>query len=157
MKRVTLRAKDTKRLLRGFLEEYPWISGIDAHSRVEAVQLDTLRLFYVNGFPLILETQRRNIPTLISKDALKGIPMVTVDMGAIPFVIKGADIMRPGISDIDAGINKGDWVVIVDENHKKPLAIGEALMDSEDLKSSKSGKVIRNLHFVGDDIWNLCD
>ena len=124
----------------------------------DKVQLLDNKIILVNDKPSFFLKDKSYIPTL--KLILRNIfpaKKITVDMGAIPFVIKGADIMRPGISDIDAGINKGDWVVIVDENHKKPLAIGEALMDSEDLKSSKSGKVIRNLHFVGDDIWNLCD
>ncbi len=124
----------------------------------DKVQLLDDKIILVNDRPSFFLKDKSYIPTLklILRDILP-IKKITVDMGAVPFVIKGADIMRPGIADIDNSINKGDWVVIVDENNKKPLAIGEALMDSEELKSSKSGKVIRNLHFVGDDIWNLCD
>ena len=155
MKRVTLRAKDAKRLLQGFLEEYPWIKGIDTHSRVEVVQLDALRLFYVSGSPLILETQRRNIPTLISKDVLKGLPVVVVDMGAVPFICRGADIMVPGIKSVDDFFAKDTIVQVVDERYRKALSIGIALASSSDFLSMKQGRVVKNLHYVGDTAWKL--
>ncbi len=155
MKRVMLRAKDAKSLLQGFLEEYSWISGIDTHSRVEVVQLDTIRLFYVNGFPLILETQRRNIPTLISKDVLKGMPIVVVDMGAVPFICRGADIMAPGVKSVGDSFPKDAVVQVVDERYRKTLSIGIALMASSDFAGMKQGQVIENLHYVGDTAWKL--
>jgi len=155
MKRVTLRAKDAKRLLQGFLEEYSWISGVDAHSRVEVVQLDTLRLFYVNGFPLILETQRRNIPTLNSKDVLKGMPIVVVDMGAVPYVCKGANIMVPGIVRINSDFKEKKLVVIVDEKHNKALALGLSLFSSGEIQKKKKGIVIKNLLLKITKIINL--
>ena len=74
-------------------------------------------------------------------------------MGAIKFVINGADIMRPGITEIEEGIVKGDFVVIADEKNKNPLAIGIALYDSGEMKKITSGKVVKNIHYVGDEIW----
>jgi PUA-domain protein len=83
------------------------------------------------------------------------IKIITVDKGAIKFVVNGADIMRPGITKIDDGFEKDDFLVIIDENHNKPLAIGIALLNSEDMKTANSGKVITNIHYVGDEIWKL--
>jgi PUA domain protein len=80
---------------------------------------------------------------------------VVVDMGAVGFVSKGADIMAPGIIDADLDIKKGDLVWICDEKHHKPLAIGKALMRGEDMKTKKAGKAIKNLHYVGDRLWYL--
>ena len=63
--------------------------------------------------------------------------------------------MAPGIVDADPSILKDDYVWICDENNKKPLAIGIALMSGEQMKQSKEGKAIKNLHYVGDELWNL--
>ena len=75
-------------------------------------------------------------------------------MGAIKFVVNGADIMRPGITKIEDNIEANDFIVIVDENNQKPIAIGISLLNSEDLRNTKDGKHIKNIHYVGDKIWN---
>ena len=81
---------------------------------------------------------------------------VIVDMGAVRFVtINKADIMRPGITEIDLSIKKGDIVQIVDETHKKPLAIGKALFNAKEMKAKTSGKVIINLHTIKDSVWKF--
>ena len=49
--------------------------------------------------------------------------------------------------------DKDAVVVIRDERHGKALAIGIALQGSEELKQTKKGKSIENLHFVGDELW----
>ena len=79
---------------------------------------------------------------------------IIVDMGAVKFVINGADIMRPGIIKVDDKIKEGDFIVIVDETHGKPLAVGKSLFNSEDLRSQTSGKSVENIHYVGDELWN---
>ena len=76
-------------------------------------------------------------------------------MGAIRFVVNGADIMRPGIVEIEAGIKKDDFVAVVDKNNQKPLAVGIALFSSEEMKAMSSGKVIKNIHYVGDELWKM--
>ena len=80
---------------------------------------------------------------------------VTVDMGAIRFVSNGADIMSPGIVAADENINPGDIVLIIDETHGKPLAIGISLITGEEMVENDSGKAIETKHYVGDDIWNF--
>ena len=76
-------------------------------------------------------------------------------MGAIKFVVNGADIMRPGITEIQDGIEKDKFVVVIDEKNKKPLAVGLALFNSQEMQTATSGKVIKNIHFVGDEIWGF--
>lgn len=80
---------------------------------------------------------------------------VTVDMGAVRFVTNGADVMRPGVTRVDEGIQKGDFVVVVDETHGKPLAVCEALLSGPDIMAADGGKVLRNLHYVGDKLWDV--
>ena len=95
------------------------------------------------------------VPTLkliLKENILK---TVTVDMGAVKFVAGGADVMRPGIKAIDAGVNNGDFAVVVDETHKKPLAVCQALFSGEDMMKLEKGKVLKSVHHVGDELWNM--
>ena len=78
---------------------------------------------------------------------------VTVDMGAVPYVANGADVMAPGVVDADLKIKDGDLVWIRDEKNSRPLAIGRALMSGSDMVSAKSGKAVSTIHYVGDKLW----
>jgi PUA domain protein len=76
-------------------------------------------------------------------------------MGAVPYVCKGANVMKPGIRRFEGEFAKGDLVFIVDERYGKPLAIGEILLGKIEAEGATQGVVIRNVHFVGDRIWNF--
>lgn len=89
---------------------------------------------------------------MLLKELIK-LKKITVDMGAVKFVANGADIMRPGIVHIEDNVNKDETVVIIDERNSKPLAIGKALLSSNEMREMKAGKMIENLHYVGDFIW----
>lgn len=80
---------------------------------------------------------------------------VTVDMGAVQFVVNGADIMSPGIVDADARIQPGDIVWIRDEKNCRPIAVGTAIISGEEMRSGERGKAVKNMHYVGDEIWNI--
>jgi PUA-domain protein len=115
-----------------------------------------LSIYLVNKKPLLMDTGDWVFPTL--KGALQ-CPFperrVTVDAGAIPFVVNGADIMRPGIVAVSGDVKAQAPVQIVDERHGKPLAIGIALSDGQAILDSASGKMCRHFHHVGDELWNL--
>ncbi|WP_332897922.1 MULTISPECIES: RNA-binding protein [unclassified Haladaptatus] len=80
--------------------------------------------------------------------------VVTVDAGAVSFVSDGADVMRPGIVEADDSIEEGDVVAIAEETHGKVLAIGTALTAGSDMVGD-SGKVVKSIHFVGDELYNF--
>lgn len=80
--------------------------------------------------------------------------VVTVDAGAISFVSDGADVMRPGITEADGSISEGDLVVIAEETHGKALGVGRALVDGSEMVGD-SGKVVKSLHHVGDDLYEF--
>ncbi len=80
---------------------------------------------------------------------------VVVDMGAVRFVVNGADVMTPGIVGADTGIVVGDPVWVCDEKHRKPLAVGWALVSGEEMVDKDMGKAVKNVHFVGDELWKL--
>ena len=123
---------------------------------VEILEAEPNSFILVDGEPYIIIIEDKPFPTLKAALANKiDSKKVTVDMGAIRFVSNGADIMSPGIVAADDGIEEGDIVLIVDETHGKPLAIGVSLITGEEMVENDSGKAVETKHYVGDDIWNF--
>lgn len=132
-------------------------AGFDAKERLEEGVLDEgTHILLYEGEILFFEEDGRLIPTLHALlNGILSIPTVTVDMGAVRFVVNGADIMRPGVTKVDDGIAQGSVVAVVDERHGKPLAVGVSLMSSEDILAATSGKVILSKHHVNDAMWDF--
>lgn len=155
MKRQHLRRRDIRGLEESLRERYGIDLSLPKKGRVERVALKDTELLIVEGKPWFFSVDDgRFVPTLhflLENQILKSI---VIDMPAVRFIINGADVMRPGIVHIDEGITEGDAVCIMDEQHHKPLAVGLALFSSEDMQKLDSGKAVKNIHHVGDDIWN---
>ena len=92
------------------------------------------------------------LPLLSRRDLLDRFPSVTVDMGAVRFVCKGANVMRPGITSHDS-FEKGQVVCVREERHGKHLAVGTALMSGAEADAAEKGEVVRNIHYVSDRLW----
>lgn len=80
---------------------------------------------------------------------------VTVDMGAVPHVTNGADVMAPGIVDADERVEAGDPVWIRDVDNEQPLAVGQASTDGPEMVAKAEDKVVETLHHVGDRVFEL--
>lgn len=78
---------------------------------------------------------------------------VTVDMGAVKFVYNGADVMGPGIVEVDPEVIAGDLVWIRDVKNRRPLAIGKAIVDAAVMLRKEKGKAVETIHHVGDKLW----
>ncbi|MEM1508662.1 MAG: PUA domain-containing protein [Thermofilaceae archaeon] len=130
---------------------------LQAATTVEIARLRDigLELVIIDKVPAIVLSEKITYPTLMAaiKLSLK-LPMVVVDMGAVPHILNGADVMAPGIVDHDA-FGKNDLVYIADVNQQRVFAVGQALVSSEELENMKKGRVIRNLHYAGDKIWKI--
>jgi PUA-domain protein len=111
------------------------------------------RIYVVDGRPLIAEINEEMFPTLLFEEFLSRLPKVVVDMGAVPYICNRADIMGPGIVEIQGEFGPKSLVTVVDIKNRKPIAVAESLYDSEKAAMSKKGKLFRNLHCVGDEIW----
>lgn len=125
------------------------------NSKFETANVDELSLILVDGEPLLFQVNGTYFPTV--RGALKlGLRknVVVIDSGAVRFVINGADVMSPGIVSADPDIRENDPVIIIEEAHKKPLAIGTAMMPGTDMAGNK-GKAVKSVHYVGDKLWNL--
>ncbi len=161
MKKHQIRKKEIKDINQQ-IEKYR--IEIDIKDKVEFAEIEHKgkkeRFVFVNEKPWFYYYDNEMIPVLKLLNDKEGdeeivMKRVIVDMGAVKFVVGGADIMRPGITEIDTGFVEGDFLVIIDEKNKKNLAVGKALSGSEDMKNTDSGKVVKNIHFVGDWIWEL--
>lgn len=122
---------------------------------VELVETDFAEVFLINGRPLLVKAGNAFFPTLVFNEFFALAPKVVVDMGAVPHVCNGADVMAPGIIRFEGEFKDGDLVFVVDERHGKLLAVGEAVYDVDVAKTVTRGMVVKNIHFVGDNIWNF--
>ena len=113
-------------------------------------------LYAVNNILKLWKSKEGYIPVLtLLLNKQVDLKTVVVDMGAIRFVTNGADVMRPGITKIEPTIKKNDIIQIVDETHNRALALGKALFDAKAMESKTSGKVIKNLHTIKDNVWKF--
>lgn len=150
-RRRALRRQDARRVLEGASR---YIEG-KLFSKVEEAETeDGVKIYLLNDEILLFESEGSLYPTLRCK-CVDSLPAVIVDMGAIPFVCKGADVMAPGITEIKKPFEEAALVVIRDVKYGKALAIGKALKPSAEIMVEKKGKVIHNLHYVGDKIWEI--
>lgn len=148
-KRRALRRQDARSILEGASK---YISGQSFSLVEEAETEDGTKIYLLDDEILLFKADDSLYPTLRCK-CVDALPAVIVDMGAIPFVCKGADVMAPGITEIKTPFEEGAIVVVRDVKHGKALAIGKALRASAAIMAEKRGKVIHNLHYVGDKIW----
>ena len=55
----------------------------------------------------------------------------------------------------DEEIQEGDLVWVRDQEHKRPLAVGWAVKDGSSLVKELKGKGLKNIHWVGDELWEM--
>ena len=124
--------------------------------KVETAELESGEEFIlVDEKPVLIKKGDSLFPFITAAEPLR-LKKVTVDMGAIEPISSGADIMAPGVVDTDPEIEEGEIVGIEDEKNHKILAIGRSLKEGSCL-TGKEGKVIENIHHVGDDFWSFMD
>ena len=92
------------------------------------------------------------LPFLDDIPILEKFPFVTVDMGAVKFVCKGANVMRAGITKF-SDFESGEIVCVIEESQNKFLAVGKAEISSKEAEDANKGEVIKNMHYVSDDFW----
>jgi len=152
-----LKEREARQLLADFSRkikvETETLFGPKPH--IEQTETQGTTIFIINGKSLIARSNEMLFPTLMFERIFSLLPKIVVDMGAVPHICNGADVMAPGIVRIKGDFQEKGLIVIVDERHEKPLAIGVALLNSRAAKTLKRGKIAKNVHFVGDKLWNL--
>ena len=148
-----LKDREAKALLRDFTSIYPNIALFESPKCFDEIAVGEGVVYFVDGAPLIVRTKVGLLPSLKFTKAVDLLPRVVVDMGAVVHVVNGADVMRPGIRNVRGDFGKGGLVVIADEKYGKPIALGLAEVDSTEMRRVTKGKVIRSVHYVGDELW----
>lgn len=142
-----MKRKAAKKLLQELSSQFHDLSA----GKVETAVVEDKEVYIFDDSVEFVKDENGLYPFLSSK-YVDMLPKVVVDMGAIRFVCNGADVMAPGIAEM-GDFKEGDLVVIRDVTHGKALAIGMANKSSVEIEASKKGKVIRNIHYVGDKLW----
>lgn len=147
--RRTMRRKEARELL----EEASYLLGEIGTGLVEEAKLDDeTRIYLIDGSP-ILARKREGLIPLLTSPAIDRLPSIYVDMGAVQHICKGADVMIPGIVDVEKDFGAGSLIAVRDIRHRKALSIGRALLPSGEIKKGGKGRAVENLHHVGDKIW----
>ena len=135
---------------------------VSAEWRQELPKIKNLKVYFIDEHTqlmtgneiTVLKIKDSYLPFLDQTEVLEKFPNVMVDMGAVNFMCKGANVMRPGIKKYTE-FSKGDIVCIVEESQHKFLAVGKAVTDSSELDDMKKGEVIKNLHYISDKCWEF--
>ena len=152
MKSNLISKSETTSLLKTISErwgmEFSRIKNLKVHQITEDVQI------IVGNGVKILKTNNDYLPFLSEINLLEKFPYVMVDMGAVKFMCKGANVMRPGIKN-HSEFEKEKIVCIIEESQHKFLAVGRSLVSSSEIEKMEKGEVIKNLHYISDKFWEV--
>lgn len=157
-KKEELRKKELQRLSESLKTNYDDdFSGYIGSQRLfksEITLKKKLTIIYHNksNKPFLFEYEGQILPTLQSIRKFPNVlPSITVDAGAVKFMINGADLFRPGMFEWDE-FSKGQFLTIVNLQ-KSAMCIGKALIGSDVLP--EKGKITSTLHHLNDELWLL--
>ncbi|MBS7652050.1 MAG: PUA domain-containing protein [Candidatus Bathyarchaeia archaeon] len=147
--RRTMRRKEARELLK---EASNLFGEIETGLVEEAKLDDEIWIYLIDGSPMMARKGGNLIP-LLTSPAIDRLPSIYIDMGAVPHICKGADVMIPGIVDVETDFGAGSLIAVRDIRHRKALSIGRALLSSGEIKKGGRGRAVENIHYVGDKIW----
>lgn len=122
--------------------------------RVEVDEVKNEKCFFIDRKPYVYEKDTV-IPLLFLLNDRKPEKMyVTVDDGAVPHIMNGANVFAQGITDMDPDITKDDMVFIRNKDNVF-IAVGFAERDSKEIMDNKKGEAIRLVHYPNDRIFKI--
>lgn len=152
-----MRKKEARQVKQELINKYPKaLDLIQKCDEVVVVEEGELKVLVINEIPAFKQHENTYIPTLllIKLKYRDLIPKAVVDEGAVKHIINGADVMAPGIVEID-DVEENELISIWEPRKETPIAIGKTLTNSKTIKELRKGKAIKNIHHVGDKLWNL--
>jgi len=120
---------------------------------------DKASFIVLDGVPLFFRARDGPyFPTLRVLHAFPDMmPRVTVDAGGTKFIVKGADVMCPGLTSagggLPAGLPAGCPVAIYAQGKEHALGVGVLKMSADDIRKVNKGPAVETLHHLGDDLW----
>lgn len=80
-----------------------------------------------------------------------------VDIGGCKHIVSGADAMCQGLTSpggvVTPDIFAGEVVGLYIEGKQHAVAVGTALMSSDEIIKKNSGRCVENVHHLGDGLW----
>ena len=152
MKTNLISKSETAQLLKIVSEK--WKIDIPKIKNLKVYEIDNETQLITGDEIKILKIKEEYLPFLSEISTLMKFPYVQVDMGAVKFMCKGANLMRPGIKKFSE-FSKDDIVCIVEESQNKFLAVGKSEVDSSELEDMEKGEVLKNLHYISDKSWEI--
>ncbi len=109
------------------------------------------KCYFVNGKPYVYVSDRV-IPTLFLLNEIQPDMMcVTVDDGAVPHIINGANVFAQGITQMDPNI-KENSVVFIRNGKNQYVGVGISKKSTSEIMENKKGEAIVLIHYPGDKI-----
>jgi len=145
---------------RDLIAEVERVAGVKVEvarsAQVEILEPDENTKFVVidGRFTFVSGGGNDYLPFVGSSEAVGLFPSVSIDEGALKYIIKGADVMRPGISKYDQWGEAGKLVVVREDKKGRAAAIGRTAVTSAEMAELKKGNCVKNLHHVGDKFWD---
>ena len=131
-----------------------WKIAIPKIKNLKVYEIDNETQLITGNDIKILKIKDEHLPFLSEIQILEKFPYIQVDMGAVKFMCKGANLMRPGITKFSE-FSKNDIVCIVEESQNKFLAVGKSEVNSSELENMDKGEVLKNLHYISDKAWEI--
>ncbi|MEN2999523.1 MAG: DUF1947 domain-containing protein [Acidilobaceae archaeon] len=157
MSKLSRRHHLSKRELRALREElsssFPALQLEAEHA--ELARLGEREVYIMNGLLAFFRESNRLVPSLrlLLSKGFSWLPAAGVDRGATKALLRGADLMAPGIKAVEGSFEKGSIVAVFDLESRAPVAVGEALVSSSELQVMQRGRALKILHRAGDEIW----
>ena len=160
VKRRELSKKERKRLFSYLAHEFPNLIPMTRLEEIAELRWNDKVGFTDSEGELILINEGGILfPSLrLLQEIPSQFSFVTVDNGAIRYILNGANVFAPGI--VGYSSFKKDDVVLIKNLKGTIIAVGIAVRDSVRLSQSlqspkKVGKVLNNIHYLHDDFWNF--
>jgi malignant T-cell-amplified sequence len=155
LKRQVVSKHDSRELIAEIERSAGVHLGVPRSAQVEILEPDEESKFVIiDGRFTFVKGGDGYIPFVGSSEAVGLFPSVTIDEGALKYIIKGADVMRPGISKFDDWGEAGRLVVVREDKKGRAAAVGRTAVASSEMADLKKGNCVKNLHHAGDRFWN---
>lgn len=157
--------KDRKKLKKDLTKDFP-SDVVDMifikSSEISATKLQgsSIVIYSDEEFPLFVDSTGNGdfFPSLYTVDAYPDIcRTISMKSGVESFLLKGANLMWPGVADIEElpADLEADSVVVVRKEDGVPVAVGALAEDVEKVQNGKQeGVACYILHLEGDSLWN---
>lgn len=120
--------------------------------KIEVDEIKGEKCFFVDKKPYVYEKDKVVPLLFLLNDFKPSRKYVTVDDGAVPHIMNGANVFAQGILEMDSDIAKDDMVFVKNKNNVF-IAVGFAERDALHIMEEKKGEAIRLVHYPNDKIF----